>query len=199
MSWRQMARRCFQPVGQRQWGLPPFAAQPDALGQAQTAALGGQPLAFPAQLFALAGEGAPLFFGWRGHADHTHGPEVAPEVTIQIQGQFAGIGFVGHHPFMLGIELLRMHDKSRDPERGELAVQVKAARPGFVNDEDLVGQGELFLHERQEAGGREPLRRLRRLAIAHPDHPEMIGVPIHSQLELLDTGLRFGVWKRSCF
>ena len=49
---------------------------------------------------------------------------------------------------MLGIELLRMHDKSRDPERGELAVQVKAAGPGFVNDEYLVGQGELFLHER---------------------------------------------------
>ncbi len=39
--------RC-QPVGQVQWGLPPFATQPDALGQTQTAALGGQPLTFPA-------------------------------------------------------------------------------------------------------------------------------------------------------
>ncbi len=84
-----------------------------------------------------------------------------------------------------------MHDKSRDPEGGELAVQVKAAGPGFINHEHLVGQGELFLHERQEAGRGEPLRRLGRLAVTHPGHPEMIGVPIHPQLELLDTDLRF--------
>jgi hypothetical protein len=30
-------------------------------------------------------------------------------------------------------------------------------------------------------------------------HPEMVGVPVHTQLDLLDTGLRFGVWERSCF
>ena len=195
MSWRQMANRSWSQSGSVQWRLPPFAPQPDALGQAQTAALGGQPLAFPAQLFALAAEGAALFLGRGGHAHHAHGPEVAAEVTIQIQGQFAGIGFVGHHPFMLRIKLLRMHHKSRDPERCELAVQVKAAGAGFVNHEYLVGQGELFLHKGQEAGGGEPLRRLRRLAIAHPDHPEVIGVPIHPQFELLDTDLRFEYWR----
>jgi hypothetical protein len=32
-----------------------------------------------------------------------------------------------------------------------------------------------------------------------PGHPEMVGVPVHTQLDLLDTGLRFGVWERSCF
>ena len=92
-----------------------------------------------------------------------------------------------------------MHDKSRDPEGRELAMQVETARSGFIHHKDLVGQGELFLHERQEAGGGEPLGWLGRLAIAHPDHPELIGVPVHPQLELLDTGLRFGVWERSCF
>ena len=73
------------------------------------------------------------------------------------------------------------------------------ARPGFINTEYLVGQVELFLHEWQTAGGGEPLGRLGRLAVTHLDHPEMFGVPVHPQLELLDTGLRFGVWERSCF
>jgi hypothetical protein len=80
-----------------------------------------------------------------------------------------------------------------------LAVQVKAAGSGFVYHKYLVSQGELFLHEGQEAGRREPLGRLGRLPIAHPGHPEMIGVPIHSQLELLDTDLRFDGWRRTCF
>jgi len=102
--------------------------------------LRGQPLAFPAQLFALAAQGTPLFFGRGGHAHHTHGPEVAPQVTIQIQGQFAGIGLVGHHPFMLGIELLRMHDKSADSKGSKLPVQVKTAGPCFIDHKYLVGQ-----------------------------------------------------------
>ena len=97
---------------------------------------------------------------------------------------------------MLGIELLRLHDKSRDPERGELAMEVKASGSGFIDHKHPVGQGPLFLHVGQEALRDETLSRLRRLAIAHPDHPEMIGVPIHTQFELLDVGLRFGGWKR---
>ena len=31
---------------------------------------------------------------------------------------------------------------------------------------------------------------------AHPDHPEMIGVPVHSQLELRDADGRFKVYLR---
>ena len=100
---------------------------------------------------------------------------------------------------MLGIELLRMHDKSPHAQRGELAVQVKATGSGFVNHKHLVGQDELFLHEGQEAGRGVPLRRLRRLAVTHPDHPEMFGVPVHPQLNLLDSGLRFRIGERSCF
>ena len=84
-----------------------------------------------------------------------------------------------------------MHHKRGDPKGRQLAVQVKAAGSGFINHKDLVGQGELFLHEGQEAGRGEPLGRLGRLPIAHPGHPEVIGVPIHPQLELLDTDLRF--------
>ena len=75
------------------------------------------------------------------------------EVAIQFQGQFAGIGLVGHHPFMLRIEFDRMHDKGRDAEGGELPVEVKTARPGFVNHEDLVGQGELFLTKGRKLAG----------------------------------------------
>jgi hypothetical protein len=43
--------------------------------------------------------------------------------------------------------------------------------------------------------------RISRLAHSsvQPSHPEMAGVPIHTQLDLPDTGLRFGVWERSCF
>jgi hypothetical protein len=140
-----------------------------------------------------------LFLRRCGYADHTHGPEVATEVTIQIQGQFAGIGFVRNHTLMARIEFFRMNNKNRHPQRGELAMQVNATRPGFVNDKHRIGERELFLHERQERGRGEPLRWLRRLAVAHPRHPEMIGVPIHTQLELPDTGLRFGVGQRSCF
>ena len=92
-----------------------------------------------------------------------------------------------------------MHEKGRRAQRSELAVEVKAARPGFVNHEHLAGQRELFLHERQEAGRGEPLRRLGRLAVTHPDHPEMIGVPVHSEFELLDSVLRFCVGKRIRF
>jgi hypothetical protein len=165
----------------------------------RTAPLGGQPLTFAAQLFALAGKGTPLFFGGRGHANHTHGPQIAAQEAIQIQDQFAGIGFVGHHPFMLGIKLLRMHDERRDAQRGELAVEVKSTRPGFVNHEHLVGQSELFLHEGQKTVRGEPLRRLGRLAITHPDHPEMIGVPVHAQFELLDSLLRFRIERRIRF
>jgi hypothetical protein len=32
-----------------------------------------------------------------------------------------------------------------------------------------------------------------------PGRPEMVGVPAHTQLDLLNTGLRFGIWERSCF
>ena len=32
-----------------------------------------------------------------------------------------------------------------------------------------------------------------------PGQPEMVGVPVHTQLDLLDTGLRFGVGELSCF
>ena len=123
----------------------------------------------------------------------------AAEITIQVQGQFAGIGFIGHHSFMLRIQFYRMHDKGRGSHPGQLAVEVETPRPGFVNDKHPAGQRQLFLHEGQEAGRGEPLRRLGRLAVAHPDHPEMIGVPVHSQLELLDSCLRFRIWRRIRF
>jgi len=32
-----------------------------------------------------------------------------------------------------------------------------------------------------------------------PGHPEMVGLPVHTQLDLLDTSLRFGVGELSCF
>ena len=92
-----------------------------------------------------------------------------------------------------------MHDERCHAERGELAMQMEAARPGFVNHEHLIGQRELFLHEGQEAGWSEPLRRLGRLAIAHPDDTELIGVPVHPELELLDANLRFRIRERICF
>ena len=153
--------------------------------------MGGKALAFAAELFALAAQGPALFFGFGGHADDTHGFEIAAEIAIEFQGQFAGIGLVGHDAFMLRIEFDGMHDKDGDAQRGELAVEVKAAGPGFVNDEDLIGQGELFLHERQEAGRREPLGGLRRLPIARPHHAELFDVPVHGEFELVDAGLRF--------
>ena len=34
---------------------------------------------------------------------------------------------------------------------------------------------------------------------AGPGHPEMVRVPVHPQLDLLDTSLHFGIWERSCF
>ena len=76
---------------------------------------------------------------------------------------------------------------------------MEAAGPGFVNHEDLVGQRELFLHEQQETGRGEPLRRRRRLASAQPHHPEMIGVPVHAELQLLDSVLRFRFERRIRF
>lgn len=169
------------------------------MGQTQAAALGGEPLTFPPELFPLAAQGPALFFRLGGHADDTQGPLIAAQVTVQIQGQFAGIGFVGHHAFMVGIEFLRMHDKYRDAECGELPVEMETARPSFVNHAHLIGQGELFLHEQQETGRGEPLRRLRGLAIAYSDDPEMIGVPVHSEFQLLDSVLRFRFWRRIRF
>jgi len=156
-------------------------------------------LAFAPELFALAAQGPPLFFGLGGDADDTHGFAIAAQIAIQFQGQFAGIGLVRHHPFMLRVELLRMHDKRGDPEGRQLAVQVKAAGSGFVYHKYLVSQGELFLHEGQEAGRREPLGGLRRLPIAHPHHAELLDVPVHGDFELTDSGLRFGIQRRIRF
>ena len=133
----------------------------------------GQALAFAPELFPVAAQGPALFFRRRGHADDTHGPEVAPQVAIQIQRQFAGIGLIGDHPLVLGIEFLRMRDLSRDAEGGELALQMEAAGTGFVNHNHLLGQRELLLDEVQEADWTEPLGGLQRLAIAHPDHPDL--------------------------
>ena len=178
---------------------PPFTPQTQALRQTKTAALGSQALPFAPKLLALAGERPPLFFGFGGDADDAHGPEVAPEVAIQIQGQFAGIGLVGHHPFMLGIEFVRMHNIDGDPQRAELPVEVKAAGSGLINDDDLVRQSTLFFHEGEEAGRREPLGGLRRLPITHPHHAELLDVPVHAEFELADTGLRFRVERRIRF
>ena len=150
------------------------------MGQTQAAALGGEALPLPPELFALTRERAALFFRLGGHADDTHGPLIAPQVAIQIQSQFAGVGFVGHHTFVQGIELVRVHHKGRDAEGRELAVQMKTTRAGFVNHNHLVGQRDLFLHENQEGSWGEPLRWLGRLAITHPDDPEMINVPVHT-------------------
>jgi len=174
-------------------------AQPDALGQPETAALGGQPLPFAPELFPLATQCPPLFFRLRGHADDTHSLEIAAEIAIQFQGQFAGIGLVGDDAFMLGIEFDGMHDKDGDAQRRELAVEMKATRTRFVNDEDLVGERQLFLHEGQKAGGGEPLGGLRRLAIAHPHHAELFDVPVHAEFELVDPGLRFRIGRRIRF
>jgi hypothetical protein len=44
----------LQPIRQDEGLRPPFPAQPDALGQPETAALGGQPLPFAPELFPLA-------------------------------------------------------------------------------------------------------------------------------------------------
>ena len=181
----------FEPFREREFLRPPFPAQADALGQAETAALGGQALAFAAQLFALAGEHPALFLLRGGHADDTHGAEITLEIAIQFQDQFAGIGLVGDHTLVLRIEFDGMDDISRGTQRGELAVEMKAAGTGFVNDEDLVGQRELFLDEIQEAGRGEALGRLGREAVAHPRDAEMIGVPVHPELELVDSVLRF--------
>jgi len=98
-----------------------------------------------------------------------------------------------------GIELVRMHDEGPDAQAGELPVEVKTTRSGLVNHEHLVGQGALFLNEEQEGGRGEPLRGLGRLAIAHPDHPEMIDVPVHPNFELLDSVLRFRIQRRIRF
>ena len=189
----------FEPFRERKFLPPPFAAQADALGETKTAALGGQALAFAAELFALAGEDAALFLGGRGDADHTHGPPVAAQIAVQLQGQFAGIGLVGDDALVLRIEPDRMDDEGGDAQGGELAMELEAARPGFVNREHLAGQGELLPHEGQEAGGGEALGWLGRLAVAHPDDPEMIGVPVHAQFELVDWGLRFGWEERIGF
>jgi len=188
-----------QPFREGQRLGPPFAAQPDALRQPQAAALGGEALAFTPELFALAAQCPPLFFRLGGDADDTHGFAIAAEIAIQFQGQFAGIGLVSHHAFMLGIEFDRMHDKRGDAEGAELAVEMKSAGTGFVNDEDLIGQGELFLDEGQEAGWREPLGGLGRLAIAHPHHTELFDVPVHGEFELMDSVLRFGIQRRIRF
>ena len=169
------------------------------MGQPETAALGGEALPFTPELFALAAQGPPLFFGFGGHADDTHGFAIAAEIAIEFQGQFAGIGFVGHHAFVLGIEFDGMHHKHGDAKGGELAVEVKAAGTGFVNDKDLIGQGELFLDEGQEAGRREPLGGLGRLPIAHPHYAELFDVPVHAEFELVDPGLRFRIERRIRF
>jgi len=124
---------------------------------------------------------------------------VAAEVAVQLQGQFAGVRLVGHHAFMVGIEFLRMHDKYRDAEGGELPVEMEATRTSFVDDEDLVGQRALFLHEQQKTGGRKPLRRLGRLAITHPHDAEVFDVPVHAEFELLDSVLRFRMERRIRF
>ena len=59
------------------------------------------------------------------------------------------------------IELFGMNHENSHPQRAELAMQVKTTRPGFVNDKYPVSQLNLFLHEGQECGWRQPLRRLR--------------------------------------
>ena len=76
---------------------------------------------------------------------------------------------------------------------------MEAARTGFVNHDHLLGQRELLLDEVQEAGRAEPLGGLRRLAIAHSDHPEMFDVPVHPEFELLDSVLRLRMERRIRF
>ena len=91
------------------------------------------------------------------------------------------------------------HCVFRSRKGGQWPVEMKAAGSGFIHGKDLVGQGELFLHERQEGVRAEALGRLRWLAVAHPDDAEVVGVPVHPHLELLDTGLRFSFNERIGF
>ena len=92
-----------------------------------------------------------------------------------------------------------MQHIARDAEGGELAVEMKAAGPGFLNHAHPVGARELFLHAGREAGGREALGRLGRLAIAHPYHAERLDVPVHPELELAAANLRFRMEERMGF
>ena len=180
----------LQPVGQSEGCTPPFATQAIALGQGQAAALGGQALAFPPQLFALPTQDPALFFGRRRHAHHTHGPGVAMQVTIQFEHQFAAVGLVGHHALAIRIEFFGMHQVTLHSQRGELAVQVKAAGAGFIDDHDFVGQFFLLFDPFYKCGLGEALGRLRRLALAHAGHPQMVDVPVHPQLKLVNPDLR---------
>ena len=38
---------------------------------------------------------------------------------------------------------------------------------------------------------------VRARSVVQPGHPEMVGVPGHTKLELLHTGLRLGFWERN--
>ena len=61
------------------------------------------------------------------------------------------------------------------------------------------GKVGLLFDEFAEGGVAEALGGLRGLAVAHSHHAQVIGVPVHPQLELMDTGLCFGFGQRSCF
>jgi hypothetical protein len=165
-------------------------AQPDALGQPETAALGGQPLPFAPELFPLATQCPPLFFRLRGHADDTHSLEIAAEIAIQFQGQFAGIGLVGDNAFMLGREFVAVaiepageaqaegagiqlvglalaverdgrDEKTLSAGGQQFAMEHKAEATTFLHAEDLETFGDPLLHLGDELGAGELARGVR--------------------------------------
>ena len=178
-----------QPGGQLfpQFGplavVPPiaqFAVMP--LGEHQAFAHRIEPLAFAAELFALAADTAALLLRGRGHAHGGESLVIAGEIPVQAADQFGRIGLVGVDAFAEEIELHGPDDVTGDPPGGELPGQPETARPGFIDGKDLLGLGELFFDEHFEVGaGIDPLRRLRACAIELADDPQMLGVLIDAQ------------------
>ena len=114
------------------------------------------------------------------------------------------------HRYNVGREIFSVWQMSAIGIRlGAHTVQVKVRYGDFTTltrqftvEEPLTEAGEIYrlacwLLGRERLVSR-PLRLLG-LTITHPNDPEMIGVPVHPEFELLDSVLRFRIWRRIRF
>jgi hypothetical protein len=84
------------------------------------------------------------------------------------------------------VEFHGADDETNDAPGGKLAGQAETARPGFVDGKDLLGLGELLFDERCERGaGIDPLQWLRARTTELADDPQVLGVLINAQEEVV--------------
>ena len=179
----------------------PFALQGMAVLQGQTPAALGDEFQIAFETLPQAALTALPFLVLRGHANQGQRVGIARDETVQCREHGQRIGAVGLDPLVLVIPVARTDDVIGCAQRGELPVKDIAEGAGLVAGDDAPALGDLFLHPRQQALGREALGRLGKLPVILHGHDVLVQMHIQGQLEcagLMDVIYRLRRRNRRC-